>query len=273
MIQLNFPKFFRTASYEQVHTKLSYVILETAQVLKICSYMIEYKGKVHQFLPDLMASSASFSHAHEKNKIILVFYFFIFSLSRNGCFGRKLDLIVLLERDKIVFFSQVPSRPPERIIAESHVTLKTIPVTWQPMDSSYIHGILLGYKIRYQAVAIGEEPVEDQLIREEIVSPSTFFLVLRNLEIFTLYRIDVMGYTIMGNGPPATDYAGLFNNIQAHHTIMLSQQQVFINGLGKRVYIIVAAQLSSCYNSLGRLQLFCLSYSHAISCVWQIVQQ
>ena len=109
----------------------------------------------------------------------------------------------------LVFFSQVPSKPPEGIIVESHVTLTTIPVTWQPIASSHIHGILLGYKIRYQAVAIGEEPVEDQPIREEIVGPSTFFLVLKNLEIFTLYRIGVMGYTIMGNGPPATDYAGL----------------------------------------------------------------
>ena len=103
----------------------------------------------------------------------------------------------------------VPSRPPESIIAESHVTLTTIPVVWQPIDPNYIHGILLGYKIRYQVVAIGEEPVEDQPIREEIVNPSTLSIVLKNLEIFTLYRIDLLGYTIMGNGPPATDYAGL----------------------------------------------------------------
>ncbi|XP_078344750.1 uncharacterized protein LOC144630294 [Oculina patagonica] len=101
----------------------------------------------------------------------------------------------------------VPSKPPEGIIAESHVTLTTIPVTWQPIDPKYIHGILLGYKIRYQAVAIGEEPVEEQPIREQIVSPSTLSIVLKNLEIFTLYRIDVLGYTIMGNGPSATDYA------------------------------------------------------------------
>ena len=139
-----------------------------------------------------------------------------FLLSRNWYIGRKFGFNNICRT--IYFFSQVPSRPPERIIAESHVTLTTIPVTWQPIDSSYIHGILLGYKIRYQAVAIGEEPVEDQPIREEIVSSSTFFLVLKNLEIFTLYRIDVLGYTIMGNGPPATDYAGL-SNFQAHHTI------------------------------------------------------
>lgn len=136
----------------------------------------------------------------------------------------SLDLIVLLAQNKFVFFSQVPSKPPERIIAESHVTLTTIPVTWQPIDSSYIHGILLGYKIRYQAVAIGEEPVEDQPIREEIVNASTSFLVLKNLEIFTLYRIDVLGYTIMGNGPPATDYAGL-SNFQTHQNIICFSAQ------------------------------------------------
>lgn len=132
------------------------------------------------------------------------------------------------------FFPQVPSKPPEGIIAESHVTLTTIPVNWQPIDSNHIHGILLGYKIRYQAVAIGEEPVEDEPIREEIVSPSTFFLVLKNLEIFTLYRIDVMGYTIMGNGPSATDYAGL-SNFQAYHTMSHRIEYTFKEGLGKRV--------------------------------------
>ena len=117
-------------------------------------------------------------------------------------------------QNKFVFFSQVPSQPPESIIVENHVTLTTIPVAWQPIAPNHIHGILLGYKVRYQAVAIGEEPVEDQPIREQIVNPSTFSLVLKNLEIFTLYRIDVLGYTIMGNGPPATDYAGLSNSLK-----------------------------------------------------------
>ena len=120
-----------------------------------------------------------------------------------------------LQAKKNVFFFhfQVPSKPPESIIAESHVTLTTIPVTWQPIDPDHIHGILLGYKIRYQAVAIGEEPVENQPIREEIVNASTLSLVLKNLETFTLYRVDALGYTIMGNGPTATDYAGLFMSV------------------------------------------------------------
>ena len=106
----------------------------------------------------------------------------------------------------------VPSRPPNSINAESHVTLTTIPVAWQPIDPHHIHGILLGYKVSYQAVAIGQEPVEDEPIREERVDPSTLSLVLKNLEIFTLYRVDVLGYTIVGNGPPATNYAGLIIN-------------------------------------------------------------
>ena len=58
-------------------------------------------------------------------------------------------------------------------------------------------------------MAIGEESVEDEPVREQIVNSSTLSLVLRNLEIFTLYRIDVFGYTNIGDGPAATDYAGL----------------------------------------------------------------
>lgn len=103
----------------------------------------------------------------------------------------------------------VPSKPPQSITTESHVTLTTIPVAWKPIVPDHINGILLGYKIRYQAVEIGEESVEDKPIREQIVNSSTLSLVLTNLEIFILYRIDVVGFTIMGDGPPATDYAGL----------------------------------------------------------------
>lgn len=104
----------------------------------------------------------------------------------------------------------VPSKAPNNIIAESHVTLTTIPVTWQPIHPHHIHGVLLGYKIRYQAIAVGQEPAENQPIMEQRVDASTLSIVLENLEIFTLYRVDVLGYTIMGDGPPATANAGLF---------------------------------------------------------------
>ena len=87
--------------------------------------------------------------------------------------------------------------------------MTTIPVAWQPIDPDHINGILRGYKIRYQAVEIGEESVEEVPIGEQIVNSSTLSLVLTNLEIFTLYRIDGVGFTIMGDGPPVTDYAGL----------------------------------------------------------------
>lgn len=171
-------------------------------------------------------------------------------------------LIVLAQKSEycsnkrilFLFSSQVPSKPPEGIIAESHVTLTTIPVAWQPIDSSHIHGILLGYKIRYQAVAIGEEPVEDEPIREEIVSPSTFFLVLKNLEIFTLYRIDVMGYTIMGNGPPATDYAG-WSNSQAYHTMSHRIEYTFKKWFRQTCLHQCCLQFSSYHDSLGKLHI------------------
>ena len=106
--------------------------------------------------------------------------------------------------------SQVPSKPPNNIVAENHVTLTAIPVAWKPIDPRHIHGVLLGYKIRYQAVAIGQEPAKDQPITEKTVMASTLSVVLNNLEIFTLYRVDVLGYTVMGDGPSATTNAGLF---------------------------------------------------------------
>ncbi|XP_022790788.1 protein sidekick-2-like, partial [Stylophora pistillata] len=100
-----------------------------------------------------------------------------------------------------------PTRPPASITTTNHVSLTTIPVSWQPIDPECINGILIGYKIRYQAVAVGEESVENEPIREQIVHTSTLSLMLKNLEVFTLYRIDVLGFTNMGDGPSATDYA------------------------------------------------------------------
>lgn len=107
------------------------------------------------------------------------------------------------------FLNLVPSKPPSSINAEGHVSLTTVPVSWQPIDPLHINGVLLGYKIRYQAVASGEEPAEDQPVLEKTVGTSTFTVILENLDIFTLYRVDVLGYTFIGEGPAATDYAGL----------------------------------------------------------------
>ncbi|XP_073230062.1 uncharacterized protein [Porites lutea] len=101
----------------------------------------------------------------------------------------------------------VPSKPPSSINAKGHVSLTTIPVSWQPIDPQHINGVLLGYKIRYQAVAFGQEPAEDQPVLEKNVGTSALTAILENLDIFTLYRVDVLGYTVIGEGPAATDYA------------------------------------------------------------------
>lgn len=91
----------------------------------------------------------------------------------------------------IITNQDVPSKPPQSITAESQIS------------SRHIHGVLLGYKVRYQVIAVGQEKIEDQPITEIRVNASTLSLVLGNLEVFTLYRIDVVGYTIMGDGPSA----------------------------------------------------------------------
>ena len=118
-----------------------------------------------------------------------------------------------LNKSTVIVLFQVPSKPPQSITAESHVTLTTIPVRWTEISSRHIHGVLLGYKVRYQVIAVGQEKIEDQPITEIRVNASTLSLVLGNLEVFTLYRIDVVGYTIMGDGPSAWINAGMFSII------------------------------------------------------------
>ena len=58
-----------------------------------------------------------------------------------------------------------------------------------------------GYKVLYKAIAISNEKLEEDLETREVkVQPSKLSAVLENLNAFTRYEIEVLAYTVKGDG-------------------------------------------------------------------------
>lgn len=75
-------------------------------------------------------------------------------------------------------------------------------VQWDPIpDSFYVHGILRGYKVFYKAIAIANEDLEEEQETNQVTaSSSNLSAVLENLNAFTKYRIEVLAFTVKGDG-------------------------------------------------------------------------
>ena len=67
----------------------------------------------------------------------------------------------------------------------------------------------MGYRIRYQAIEMGLVPYEEKP-KEVIIPKENTSTVLTGLEKFALYRIEMTGLTIKGDGPSEVIFAGNF---------------------------------------------------------------
>jgi len=95
-----------------------------------------------------------------------------------------------------------PSQSPINVRALNKTSPTKITVQWNPIpDPFYVHGILRGYKVLYKAIAISNEKLEEDLETREVkVQPSKLSAVLENLNAFTRYEIEVLAYTVKGDG-------------------------------------------------------------------------
>ena len=91
--------------------------------------------------------------------------------------------------------------------ADSTWTTYSIPLRWTRIPSYLLNGILTGYRIRYQAIEIGQLPYEENP-REVIVPAESVSTVLTGLESFAVYRIELTGLTVKGDGPSEVITAG-----------------------------------------------------------------
>ena len=90
-------------------------------------------------------------------------------------------------------FSTVPSKPPDNITAYS-TSSTSIMITWSPISEKDATGKLLGYLVQYKKVWT-QESYHNISLQATAVSA-----VIKGLKVFTLYRIQIAGFTSAGVG-------------------------------------------------------------------------
>ncbi|XP_018312504.1 Down syndrome cell adhesion molecule-like protein Dscam2 [Mycetomoellerius zeteki] len=89
-------------------------------------------------------------------------------------------------------FEDVPSAPPQNVACAA-LNGQNIQVTWKPPPSDKVHGVVLGYKLLYEAAS------DSQTNRETKVSHA-LSTVLHSLSPYTNYTVQVLAYTRAGDG-------------------------------------------------------------------------
>ncbi|XP_056317966.1 protein sidekick-1 [Danio aesculapii] len=91
----------------------------------------------------------------------------------------------------------VPSGAPENVSAEA-MSSTSVLVTWGLVPEHQKNGHILGYKVLYR------EKDSDQAPQAHLVNGNqTHTLLLRNLSKFTVYEIQMLAFTRVGDGPPS----------------------------------------------------------------------
>ncbi len=101
----------------------------------------------------------------------------------------------------------MPSRPPPSSVIKSTST-STIAVSWEPISQAYVHGILLGYEVRY-AKDDGSSPLTWETVT---LDANTIGVALSDLEYFTRYKVVVCARTSKGCGEEYSDIAYTFGD-------------------------------------------------------------
>ena len=96
---------------------------------------------------------------------------------------------------KLTFpLSSVPSESPPNTIVKV-TSSSTIEVRWEPINKAYVHGILLGYEVRY---AKGDDT--PLTWKSKTLDVDTRSIVLRDLAKFSPYKVVICAKTSKGCG-------------------------------------------------------------------------
>lgn len=93
----------------------------------------------------------------------------------------------------------------------NYTSTTSVNVTWLPFDDLYILERMLGYRVSYRAVRIGDENVEkgEAPTYNLTVRKTTLTIVIEGLESYTRYQINVSGFSRRGDGPSAITEGGM----------------------------------------------------------------
>ena len=88
----------------------------------------------------------------------------------------------------------VPSASPPNTVVQS-TSSSTIDVSWDPMNRAHVHGILLGYEVRFT-----KDDGSPPSWKTKTLDPNTHKITLSDLEYFTEYKVVVCAKTSKGCG-------------------------------------------------------------------------
>ena len=92
-----------------------------------------------------------------------------------------------------------PSGAPQALTV-SATSSTSISVSWDPVVAGDRNGIIKGYKVNYNALPNGQMVTEFLNITKEQQNKRQT-VTLDNLDEFTNYSIEVLAFTVFGNGP------------------------------------------------------------------------
>ena len=100
------------------------------------------------------------------------------------------------------------------IEVSSHTSPYSLLVTWHPVPVESRNGIILGYKVSYKPVLVsGQTDIKGADTLFVTVPAPDQRVLLTGLSSFTVYRIEVLGFNQVGDGPPSSPvFAGVILN-------------------------------------------------------------
>jgi hypothetical protein len=104
----------------------------------------------------------------------------------------------------------VPSKAPVNLTAKNFTSHNSINVSWYPIPHGFVHGILRGYRVLYKKVRLQDEGC-DGIQMNYTVEPLFLSTMIEHLDNYAVYRIQVLGFTIKGDGVISQSiYAGMY---------------------------------------------------------------
>lgn len=111
-------------------------------------------------------------------------------------------------------YVQGPKGTPINVSAQNYTNTTLINVTWKPIEDELILEKMLGYRVSYRAVMIGDEEVKkEQPTYNFTVRKTTLQAVIQGLETYTRYQINVSGFTRKGDGPGGIILGGIVTKL------------------------------------------------------------
>ena len=92
-----------------------------------------------------------------------------------------------------------PGGPPQAVAIYA-VSSTSVSVSWNPVTADDRNGIIKGYKVNYQALPNGEMVAKFSNISSQQQN-KTQTVTLDNLNEFTNYSLEVLAFTLFGDGP------------------------------------------------------------------------